>query len=328
MAKRSLPPMRFSKHKSEEQARKRQRTTTRKNAFFTQLNYDVRRNIYDHLTLPPFAEAKSCEGLYLSCQQFKHEMDHAATVQLRAHLLSYKQKIAKETGGLVQIQLPSELESRPVPIDTIMNTNITINVEIDPVSLYPLIRNIRKMFSGCNMGLLHIHFIIPGEGYYVNADTGHMFMTEISTETLRILLCPVGKQSGLRVHRAMVTWDSAELASQQNEALALQGHKFETTNTSSSTACGYWFRHNTIDCGACVIIKKDAFKAKSISSEELRLLTWHGSDINDLSGLEISHATMNFTTLEVVDDKAKGTLESTVVDATRAYEEMEIIGGH
>lgn len=55
--------------------------------FFEHLTLNVRCVLYDFLVLPPFAEAKDCAGLYLSCRQAKEEMDRAPAVEIRSHLL-------------------------------------------------------------------------------------------------------------------------------------------------------------------------------------------------------------------------------------------------
>jgi hypothetical protein len=143
---------------------KRQRTPNRKrsNPFFGHLPLDVRRVMYDYMELPPFKTAKICAGLYLSCRQSKEEMDRAASVRVRSHLLRFQQDIT--SNGLVTVRLPKELENGSVPVDTTMDIDITIrrtanDAREDEISFQSYIHDIRDGLYCVKLGRLRIHVI-------------------------------------------------------------------------------------------------------------------------------------------------------------------------
>ncbi|KAK1910704.1 hypothetical protein P3342_008584 [Pyrenophora teres f. teres] len=281
MVKRSRPPVRHTRHTEEMQARKRQRTTTRQNPFFEQLNYDMRRCIYDYLTLSPFADAKSCAGIYLSCRQCKNEMDQAASVQLRTRLLGYQKSIKKDSNGQVHIQLPKEIESRPVPTETVMDISVTMNAGWQPLEI---------------------------SRWATNALDSNHFRTTPS------IVGPHDHKPVMRVRETMVTWraieKTTEKASEENkspEALIIEGRKFQFASATPDSPYSYCFCHEAVDCGAWVIITPNPFKqGRTISNQELDMLTAYDSH-GDQFSLEFSKATMNSMTLEISDgEKATG----------------------
>ena len=320
----------------EARALKRQRTTTRQNPFFDQLNYDVRRIIYDHLTLPPFTGSKSCAGMYLSCRQFKHEMDQAASVQFRTHLLSHQRAIAKDSEGLVHVQIPKEVETQPIPTDTIMDISVTINAESHRVDLSRWVLQLRQMLLGLNIGRLHIHIIIPFGGYYIDLYQGYMAMTIHATELLRQLLGPYHDNTRfMRVRETMMTWKAAERATEkasqgtqpENEALILEGHKIELVRNNPSRSYSYWFRHEAIDCGAWIIITPNPHKAGGTmsSNKELDFLTSYRSVETSSLDSEFSKATIDFMTLEVGEGE-KETPDDAAIELERFVDRFRANG--
>ncbi|CAE7186665.1 hypothetical protein PTNB73_06565 [Pyrenophora teres f. teres] len=316
MVKRSRPPVRHTRHTEEMQARKRQRTTTRQNPFFEQLNYDMRRCIYDYLTLSPFADAKSCAGIYLSCRQCKNEMDQAASVQLRTRLLGYQKSIKKDSNGQVHIQLPKEIESRPVPTETVMDISVTMNAGWQPLEISRWFLTLHEMLFSLNIGRLHIHIDLPFQNrdYHTNITGLQMPWIAIISELLHRLLGPHDHKPVMRVRETMVTWraieKTTEKASEENkspEALIIEGRKFQFASATPDSPYSYCFCHEAVDCGAWVIITPNPFKqGRTISNQELDMLTAYDSH-GDQFSLEFSKATMNSMTLEISDgEKATG----------------------
>ena len=290
--------MRFTRHNEEMRACKRLRTTTHQNPLFNQLNYDIRHIIYNHITLPPFAGAKSWQGLYLSCHQIKSEMDQAASVRLRTYLLSSQQTFAKDSDGLVRIELTKEVASRPVPRDTIMNIRVTMNTESQALDLSYWIGKLRDMLLGLKIGRLHVHIKLPPKGYYLDGINGSMAMTKKVIKLDQLLHPPHNQNSGIRIQETMMTWKAAEEdEAKTDKTLVLQGQKFETAEMSASGSYCYWFRHEAIDCGAWVITTPSPFYSTVVCSK----------------------VTLDFTTLEISDGE-KGTLKDAVVEQERFYE--------
>lgn len=88
------------------------------NPFFEHLILDVRRVLYDVLVLPPSAGAEDNAGLYLSCRQAKKEIDRAAAVGVRSHLLKMQREIATQSNGQTIMRLPRTLEQHVLPPGT------------------------------------------------------------------------------------------------------------------------------------------------------------------------------------------------------------------
>ncbi|KAI2474628.1 hypothetical protein Ptr902_11907 [Pyrenophora tritici-repentis] len=341
MVKRSCPPVRHTRHAEEMRARKRMRTTTRQNPFFEQLNYDVRRCIFDYLTLPPFPGAKSCTGMYLSCRQFKNEMDQAASVQLRNHLLNYQKQIAKESDGQVQVQLPQEIEIRPVPTDSVMDISVTMNAGSHKLEVSRFILALHEMLFGLNINVLHIHIDLPfiDLNYYTNHPHLRLDWTSVVSELLHQLLRSPRNDKPIthsirkdkpimRVRETIITWRAPETATGQApeantspKALMVMGQKLQIANATPGTPYSYFFCHKAINCGAWIIAIPNLFEqGRAMSSLEFDMLTACDSHGHQHS-LEFSKTTINSTTLQISDGKE--TTERFRNKAIRFYNSIE-----
>ncbi|PSN75385.1 hypothetical protein BS50DRAFT_39007 [Corynespora cassiicola Philippines] len=80
------------------------------NTFFSQLDYDVRVQVYELMALRPVGSGEEWMGLYLSCHQAKDEMDLAAARDL--WLLLHELKARAERLGTLSWKLHHEIKSK------------------------------------------------------------------------------------------------------------------------------------------------------------------------------------------------------------------------
>jgi hypothetical protein len=281
---------------------KLQQTPNRPNSFFEHFPIDVRRLVYDHLDLPPFPEAKSSSGLYLSCRQAKLEMDQAEPSRLRDHLLRLR-KIGQTAGA--NLQIPVELETGTLPINTKMDFKITVPDLQDDKLLFDHIRDVVLGLCFLRIGQLHIHFVddikarTPAglkllasiRARCNNAEAGMIIFTLFSP--VSDLTDLTGRERPMRVENLFITWAQSD-AGIVRAAEFLAGRKIEIKEGAARGLHAYRFAHEGDFAGARVVVVPRAAVCTVDALQTLccpsRSRAWEA---------QYTEATMELSTLEI-----------------------------
>jgi hypothetical protein len=295
---------------------KRQHTPNRKrpNTFFKHLPYDVRRMIYDYMALPPFQKIRGessrlSSGLYLSCRQAKTEMDQAAPARERAHLLEFQQQlatnsIATNSKGWVRMELPKELDTGSLPLNTVLDISFTYHRVYpdghkldhlagrkDKYEVLSYMSQISEALARLKLGRLHLHFTEDFWRWLNLVRRGYLNNDSASWAMRKLLYDDFTRTNRLQGEQIIISWTIGNDSTNKSMQV-MEGWKFEAVGNTSHRPYGYEFRDNVAGTEAKVFITPKPFEPGGTATSD------HMSElIGDFyrmpeAGLQISRATM------------------------------------